>query len=121
MFTPAIDFAFECDLPPGLLPIPNGCERGSALLSRIFPKIHDNRLAGGEKFETLGRRDQAIRSSQVLSKGKKGIMRREIIDCGRPAMVEIDFDIHRIGFEINQSPLGSEFRPRQMTSMQIEN
>src|SRR5579859_2625429 len=121
MFAPPVKFAFERKFPPGLAPIADGGEPLSSACALGFPKIHHHRLTSRYKPKAVGSRYQAIGLPNVLSVREESAMRLEILQRLWPLMIQIDFDVDRVSFQVNQPPRVGQLRARQVTAMQVQN
>ena len=120
MFAPRVALAAKPDLAPLLLPVADARERCAGDGRRRIPKIHDHRLPRGVEGEKLTDRQSAVRAPDVFPEGKKRDVRIEEINRRLELIVQLDLQLHRVGFQIHEPPGGRVLGQRDGAAVEVD-
>ena len=120
MFAPRVALAAKPHFAPLLLPVADARERCAGADCRRVPEIHDHRLPGGLEGEELTDRQPAVRVPDVFPEGKKRDVGIEEINRRLKLVVQLDLQLHGVGFQIHEPPGGRVLGQRDGAAMEID-
>jgi hypothetical protein len=105
MLAPPIDIAVELHFTPWLPPVTDSRKHAGLLNGVIPPEVDNDRLSSWFEFESIRRRYEAIRLSDLFTESEKRTMWLEMRNSRLFFRMKVDLYSYGIGFQIDQ-PVG---------------
>src|SRR5437588_5669251 len=114
-----IDLTLKFYLSPLLSPVADGSERAARAVRVRLPQIKDDGLARRLKVKALRDWETTVGVAVIFAESEKGAVRREEINGFLFLLIQLNLQIHGIGFQVNEPTSLAVFGQRHRSTVQI--